>query len=213
MENPHVQWEYIFNWSIFHCHVSLPEGNFKNLRITLTKHTISMMLAGQCTTRFRSPTSPIFSRGKKRCLEGSKPTIVYCIYTPPKINQEPENDGLEDVFPFPGVYSQVPCLSSWVYIMYICFFPERPLFLVKLYKKKHQFLGTFWFFMAPWLSGCLKRWRVEEWEGLLVLVLRYLIYHPKTNSIWKRGCPLEAKNRTWKQTIFHLFLPVLFFNG
>ena len=30
-------------------------------------------------------------------------------YTPPKINIEPENDGLEDVFPFPGVYSQVPC--------------------------------------------------------------------------------------------------------
>ena len=30
-------------------------------------------------------------------------------YTPPKINIEPENDGLEDDFPFPGVYSQVPC--------------------------------------------------------------------------------------------------------
>jgi len=29
--------------------------------------------------------------------------------TPPKINIEPENDGLEDDFPFPGVYSQVPC--------------------------------------------------------------------------------------------------------
>ena len=29
--------------------------------------------------------------------------------TPPKINIEPENDGLEDVSPFPGVYSQVPC--------------------------------------------------------------------------------------------------------
>ena len=27
----------------------------------------------------------------------------------PKINIEPENDGLEDGFPFPGVYSQVPC--------------------------------------------------------------------------------------------------------
>ena len=26
-------------------------------------------------------------------------------HTPPKINIEPENDGLEDVFPFPGVYS------------------------------------------------------------------------------------------------------------
>ena len=29
--------------------------------------------------------------------------------TSPKINIEPENDGLEDVSPFPGVYSQVPC--------------------------------------------------------------------------------------------------------
>ena len=29
--------------------------------------------------------------------------------TPPKINIEPENDSLEDVFPFPGVYCQVPC--------------------------------------------------------------------------------------------------------
>ena len=28
--------------------------------------------------------------------------------TPPKINIEPENDGLEDDCPFPGVYSQVP---------------------------------------------------------------------------------------------------------
>jgi len=30
--------------------------------------------------------------------------------TPPKINMEPENDGLEDVFPLPGVYCQVPFL-------------------------------------------------------------------------------------------------------
>ena len=30
--------------------------------------------------------------------------------TPPKINIEPEHDGLEDVSPFPGgPYSQVPC--------------------------------------------------------------------------------------------------------
>ena len=29
--------------------------------------------------------------------------------TPRKINIEPENHGLEDDFPFPGVYSQVPC--------------------------------------------------------------------------------------------------------
>ena len=30
-------------------------------------------------------------------------------YTPEVFNIEPENDGLEDDFPFPGVYSQVPC--------------------------------------------------------------------------------------------------------
>ena len=34
--------------------------------------------------------------------------------TPLKINIEPENDGLEDDFPFPGVYSQVPRWSSGV---------------------------------------------------------------------------------------------------
>ena len=33
-------------------------------------------------------------------------------HTPAKINIEPENDGLEDDFPVPGVYSQVPCESS-----------------------------------------------------------------------------------------------------
>ena len=48
-------------------------------------------------------------RAWKRCLK--KQALVV---TPPKINIEPENDGLEDVFPFPGVYSQVPCSSSWV---------------------------------------------------------------------------------------------------
>ena len=30
----------------------------------------------------------------------------------PRINIEPENDGLEDVSPFPGLYSQLPCSSS-----------------------------------------------------------------------------------------------------
>ena len=38
-----------------------------------------------------------------------KKGIIGISYTPPKINIEPENDGLEDVSPFPGVYSQVPC--------------------------------------------------------------------------------------------------------
>ena len=30
-------------------------------------------------------------------------------FTPRMINIEPGNDGLEDDFPLPGVYSQVPC--------------------------------------------------------------------------------------------------------
>ena len=30
------------------------------------------------------------------------------VHTPRKINIEPENDGLEDAFPFARVYSQVP---------------------------------------------------------------------------------------------------------
>ena len=34
--------------------------------------------------------------------------FLEALYTPPKINIEPENDGLEDEYPFPGVYSQVP---------------------------------------------------------------------------------------------------------
>ena len=35
--------------------------------------------------------------------------------TPLKMNIEPENDGLEDDFPFPRVYSLIPCSSSGVY--------------------------------------------------------------------------------------------------
>ena len=31
--------------------------------------------------------------------------------TPPKINIEPDNDGLEDDFPLPGVYSQAPAVN------------------------------------------------------------------------------------------------------
>ena len=31
------------------------------------------------------------------------------VYTPEIEQLEPENDGLEDDFPFPGVYSQVRC--------------------------------------------------------------------------------------------------------
>lgn len=38
-------------------------------------------------------------------------------YTPPNINIEPENDGLEDGFTFPGVYSQIQCSFSRVYLI------------------------------------------------------------------------------------------------
>jgi len=34
---------------------------------------------------------------------------TYFSFTPWKINIEPENGELEDYFPFPGLYSQVPC--------------------------------------------------------------------------------------------------------
>ena len=37
----------------------------------------------------------------------SSPSLL--TLTPPKINIEPENDGWEDDYPFPGWYSQVPC--------------------------------------------------------------------------------------------------------
>ena len=42
---------------------------------------------------------------------GFLPPPIYkpFISTPLKINIEPENDGLQNVFPLPGVYSQVPC--------------------------------------------------------------------------------------------------------
>ena len=35
--------------------------------------------------------------------------IISLLDTPRKINVEPENDGLENGFPFPRVYSQVLC--------------------------------------------------------------------------------------------------------
>lgn len=31
------------------------------------------------------------------------------LYTPPKMNIEPEHDGWEDDRPLPGLYSQIPC--------------------------------------------------------------------------------------------------------
>ena len=66
---------------------------------------------------FKVPLVQQMLRNKKSgdllAVEGAfivgKSTRLYKMYTPPKFNIEPENDGLEDDFPFPGVYSQVPC--------------------------------------------------------------------------------------------------------
>ena len=38
-----------------------------------------------------------------------KPNSHHYSHTPPKINIEPENDALENDFPLPGEYCQVPC--------------------------------------------------------------------------------------------------------
>ena len=49
---------------------------------------------------FFSDTQSMIVNNPLGCIKG---------FTPRKINIEPEHDGLEDDFPFPGVYSQVPC--------------------------------------------------------------------------------------------------------
>ena len=59
--------------------------------------------------------TPVVDPAKNQSLDRVKQVYHYHVYyshiliTPPKINIEPENGGLEDDFPFPGVYSQVPC--------------------------------------------------------------------------------------------------------
>ena len=45
---------------------------------------------------------------EKDLAESSNTKRIILVVTPQKIEIEPENDGLEDDFPFPGVYSQVP---------------------------------------------------------------------------------------------------------
>ena len=62
--------------------------------------------AGYIPSRNQKFINTEFIQGFKRfmCQENT---------TPPKINIEPENDGFENAFPFPGVYSQV--LSCGVY--------------------------------------------------------------------------------------------------
>ena len=46
-----------------------------------------------------------------------KPNSHHYSHTPPKINIEPENDGVgKMIFLFLGEYCQVPCWSSGVYV-------------------------------------------------------------------------------------------------
>ena len=47
--------------------------------------------------------------GTSRKIKWHKTSLRLMYDTPPKINMERENDGLEDDFLLPGVYSQVPC--------------------------------------------------------------------------------------------------------
>ena len=51
-----------------------------------------------------------------------KPLGQYIEITPPKINMEPKNGGLEDVFPFPRRHLQVPCWFCG-YMLSICLKP------------------------------------------------------------------------------------------
>ena len=55
---------------------------------------------------------PQLSAGGGTWTRSKSPDVEMDFYnTPRKINIEPENDGLEDEFPFPGVYSQVPAVN------------------------------------------------------------------------------------------------------
>ena len=71
------------------------------------------VMGGSVTSGLSHPTGPkkvgfSFSRPSPR----SKSTWKWMVGsddTPHKINIAPENDGLEDDFPLPGMYSQVPC--------------------------------------------------------------------------------------------------------
>ena len=60
-------------------------------------------LAGSCClVVLKQPSSASEKKNDIVKLDSSSPR------TPPKIDIESENDGLEEDFPFPGVYSQVP---------------------------------------------------------------------------------------------------------
>ena len=68
-------------------------------------------------------------------------------YTPPKFNMEPENNGFQMDFPFPGTYCQVPCHFTTVKAIYL-----RPCIGATSYPchsiYNHRFLGST--FKTPW---------------------------------------------------------------
>ena len=66
------------------------------------------MLQMQSILKDRDPEKDSRLKGEGRKKYGKR-CEGWFLGTPPKINIEPEHDGLEDDFPFPGVYSQVPC--------------------------------------------------------------------------------------------------------
>ena len=65
-------------------------------------NALSWMLSHESFAVLHRPSGQITIITKPECF-------AHFAITPRKINIDPENDGLEDDFPFPGVYSQVPC--------------------------------------------------------------------------------------------------------
>ena len=60
-------------------------------------------------TGYRRTSKKMEIPGREWCIKRTMYNVYFSCFTPPKINIEPENDGLEDVSPFPGVYCQGPC--------------------------------------------------------------------------------------------------------
>ena len=66
-------------------------------------------LSSNKTTQKEFPILNPFSKQSRCSAKTDMFERNYHNNTPRKINIDPENDGLEDDFPFLGVYSQVPC--------------------------------------------------------------------------------------------------------
>ena len=86
-------------------------------RIRLVKIFRHQNLLGGWAPRYRKWLgSPLFTSHEVRpFIRGITPFRGLTNHgSPPKINIEPENDGLVQMIFLPGVYSQVPCSSSGV---------------------------------------------------------------------------------------------------